>query len=249
MKQDVFDRDAVRIGDAYRKAGAAQIDSAKHYLACGHMLTEKKETLKHGEWLRWLKANESVLGFQKRSGQKMMDAASKCAVDYAFDEAGAIEFSRQMWDNDTQTANYRSSADDRWETPQDLFDELHREFRFQLDVCANSATAKCKRFFTKQHDGLAQEWTGVCWMNPPYGSTIDKWVEKARTSAEAGAVVVALVPARTDTEWWWNNCLHAEIRFLKGRLRFGGSGWNAPFPTAIVIFGRKQSVKWWDRSC
>ena len=89
-----------------------------------------------------------------------------------------------------------SSATPEWETPPDFFDELNFEFRFELDVCATRETAKCRKFFTPEDDGLTQDWTGVCWMNPPYGREIKKWMRKARESAQAGATVVCLVPAR-----------------------------------------------------
>lgn len=142
---------------------------------------------------------------------------------------------------------HRSSERDDWETPQDLFAELDREFGFELDVCALDSSAKCERYFTPTDDGLAQDWTGACFMNPPYGDAIGTWVEKARRSAEAGATVVCLVPARVDTGWWWENCLAGEIRFLRGRLRFGGGEHAAPFPSAVVVFGRPPKVVWWER--
>lgn len=135
-----------------------------------------------------------------------------------------------------------------WETPQWFFDLLDNEFHFTLDVCANSKNAKCKQFFSESDNGLKQEWQGICWMNPPYGSAISKWIAKAKQESEKLATVVCLVPARTDTEWWWNNCIFGEIRFLKGRLKFGGGKNCAPFPSAIVIFekGRRRKVIWWD---
>lgn len=140
-----------------------------------------------------------------------------------------------------------SSKTDQWATPQDLFDELNAEFGFDVDVCADESNAKCARFFTAADDGLAQEWSGTCWMNPPYGEVIGEWVAKAKASADAGATVVCLVPARVDTVWWWNNCRYGEIRFLKGRLKFGGAETSAPFPSAVVIFGRPERVVWWER--
>ena len=130
-----------------------------------------------------------------------------------------------------------SSKTDLWETPWDFFDELYREFGFDLDVCALPENAKCIRYFTPMDDGLKQDWTGVCWCNPPYGREIGKWVEKAYTSAKKGATVVMLLPARTDTRWFHNWIYGvAEIRFLKGRLKFVGAKENAPFPNMIVIF-------------
>ena len=79
-----------------------------------------------------------------------------------------------------------SSNTDEWATPQDFFDKLNAEFHFDLDVCATKENAKCKRFFTKEHDGLKQDWKGVCWMNPPYGRQISLWVYKALESARGG---------------------------------------------------------------
>lgn len=133
-------------------------------------------------------------------------------------------------------AVWASSATDLWATPQDFFDKLNAEFGFTLDVCASPENAKCERYFTKADDGLAQEWTGVCWMNPPYGREIGHWMRKALESSATGATVVCLVPARTDTAWWHDCAMHGEIRFIRGRLKFGGHKNSAPFPCAVVIF-------------
>lgn len=124
-----------------------------------------------------------------------------------------------------------------WETPQDLFDELDKEFNFQLDVCATKENAKVGRFYNKSEDGLSKEWLGTCWMNPPYGREIGKWVFKAFCEGKNGTTVVALLPARTDTRWFHDYIYNkAEIRFIKGRLKFSNSKNSAPFPSMIVIF-------------
>ena len=118
-----------------------------------------------------------------------------------------------------------SSKTDLWETPQDLFDKLDREFHFDLDVCALPENAKCERYYTPEQDGLPQPWNGVCWCNPPYGRQIGKWVRKALFSSFAGATVVMLLPARTDTKWFHDYILHrSEVRFLPGRIRFYAGG-------------------------
>jgi len=159
--------------------------------------------------------------------------------------------SRSEEDSSDRTGRDRTvlftSLSPDWETPQDLFDALDTEFAFELDVCATDKTAKCERYFTPDSDGLAQEWRGVCWMNPPYGATIGAWVAKAAESARNGATVVCLVPARVDTGWWWDHCRHGEIRFLRGRLRFGNGETGAPFPSAVVVLGRPARVVWWER--
>jgi|SRR5579864_1012023 len=123
-----------------------------------------------------------------------------------------------------------------WETPQDVFDKLNLEFGFKTDVCANIVNTKCANYFCKRVDGLIQKWTGACWMNPPYGRTIKLWMKKAYESALDGAIVVCLVPARTDTAWWHDFAMRGEIRYIRGRLKFNTHKNSAPFPSAIVIF-------------
>ena len=132
--------------------------------------------------------------------------------------------------------HFRSTTD-LWETPGPLFRRLDREFRFGLDVCAVAENAKCGRFYSPAEDGLAQRWEGTCWMNPPYGRGIGQWVSKALAEARRDAVVVALVPARTDTRWWHEAVMAAaEIRLVRGRIRFGTAAHAAPFPSAVVVF-------------
>ena len=134
-----------------------------------------------------------------------------------------------------------SSATDLWATPQAFFDSVEAEFgTFDLDACASPENTKCGRYFTAAEDGLAQEWRGRVWMNPPYGRTIGRWVKKAYESSLDGAIVVCLLPARTDTAWWHDYVMKGEIRFLRGRLKFGNSKNSAPFPSALVVFNRKR---------
>ncbi|SIT00402.1 phage N-6-adenine-methyltransferase [Virgibacillus pantothenticus] len=130
-----------------------------------------------------------------------------------------------------------SSDTDSWETPLCFYEQLNKEFNFELDVCATKDNTKCDKYFTPEIDGLKQQWRGVCWMNPPYGRQINKWVKKAYESSLNGATVVCLLPARTDTRWWHDYCMKGEIRLVKGRLKFGDSKNSAPFPSAVVIFG------------
>ncbi len=130
-----------------------------------------------------------------------------------------------------------SSKTDMWGTPQDFYDKLDAEFKFETDVCATAENAKCDNFYSPKKDGLKQDWKGTCWMNPPYGREIAKWMEKAYASAkENGATVVCLVPARTETKWWHSYSVNGEITYLKGRLKFGDSKNAAPFPSAVVVF-------------
>lgn len=129
-----------------------------------------------------------------------------------------------------------SSARQDWATPQRFFDRLHAEFQFTVDVCATAENAKCRRFFTPEVDGLRQDWSGErVWMNPPYGRLIKEWTRKARTAQLA----VGLLPSRTDTGWWHDDVQgKAEVRFVRGRLRFEGAKWSAPFPSVVAIWRR-----------
>ena len=128
--------------------------------------------------------------------------------------------------------HYSSKSDD-WETPQDLFDKLNDEFGFQLDVCASKENAKCRKYLSA--NGLELPWRFRNWMNPPYGRAIGLWVKKASENP----LTVCLLPARTDTRWFHDYIYtnpNAEVRFIKGRLKFGKSKSGAPFPNMIVIF-------------
>jgi len=130
-----------------------------------------------------------------------------------------------------------TSRSDRWATPIEFFRQLDHEFGFKLDVCALADNAKCARFFSPDDDGLRQEWTGICWMNPPYGRVIGLWMQKAYESSRAGATVVCLVPARTDTRWWQDFATKAaEIRFVSELPTSGDAANSAPYPCAVVIF-------------
>ena len=135
-----------------------------------------------------------------------------------------------------------SSVDMKWSTPQAWFDYLDLEFDFTLDPCCTHKTAKCAKHFTSKEDGLSKSWGDeTVFMNPPYGREIGKWVKKAYEASLKGAKVVCLIPARTDTKWWYKYCLKASgILFVKGRIKFECDGKplgvSAPFPSCFVIF-------------
>ena len=137
-----------------------------------------------------------------------------------------------------------SSKTDQWATPQDFFDKLNKEFHFTLDPCADEFNHKCEKYYTKEDDGLKQSWQNErVFCNPPYGREIGKWVEKAYAeNMIGGAYIVMLIPSRTDTKWFHDyiyNKPNVEIRFIKGRLKFGNSENSAPFPSMLVIFKRE----------
>ena len=137
----------------------------------------------------------------------------------------------------TSMSVHYSSLSNEWATPVALFASLDAEFGFTLDPCATSENAKCKKFFSLADDGLRQSWADErVFMNPPYGRQIGAWVRKAHEESQRGALVVCLVPSRTDTSYWHEHIMMAnEIRFYRGRIYFNDAG-RAPFPSAIVVF-------------
>ena len=134
-----------------------------------------------------------------------------------------------------------SSKTDLWSTPLDFYDKYNKKYNFEIDVCALPENSKCSKFFTPEQDGLNQKWVGTCWMNPPYGREIKKWVKKAYESSLNGATVVCLLPARTDTTWWHDYCIKGDIEFIRGRLKVGGSKNSAPFPSAVIVFKGEEN--------
>lgn len=132
-----------------------------------------------------------------------------------------------------------SSKEEKWATPQDFFDKLNDEFHFTLDAAASPDNAKCPVYFTEEQNGLAQSWEGhTVWCNPPYCRKTGAWVKKAwEEHQRTGCTVVMLLPSRTDVRWFHDYILgKAEIRFIKGRLKFGGNKNSAPFPSIVVIY-------------
>jgi len=125
-----------------------------------------------------------------------------------------------------------SSATDNYRTPVDVYRKLDDEFHFTFDPCPLSDLLL--------FDGLNMSWGGVNFVNPPY-SNIAAWCRKSYEESLTGKTVVMLIPSRTDTRYWHDFVMKAtEIRFIKGRLRFGASKFNAPFPSAIVVFRGDQ---------
>jgi phage N-6-adenine-methyltransferase len=138
----------------------------------------------------------------------------------------------------TISAALYSSRTEDWPTPQLFYDQLNEEFDFTLDPCATRQNAKCRTFFTKIHDGLRSDWgTHRVFCNPPYGRTMREWTRKCFDASRKGALVVLLAHARTDTRWFHDWVYgKAELRFVRGRLRFGDGTQSAPFPSLVAVF-------------
>lgn len=136
-----------------------------------------------------------------------------------------------------------------WNTPKSLFDKLNQEFKFNWDLAASPENSLCSKYYTKEVDGLKQEWVGSCWLNPPYGDKTSKmvdWIKKAYESTKENPelTVVMLIPARTNTKWFHNYCMKsAEVRFILGRPKFGDSKHGLPQPLVLVIFHQSDYTR------
>lgn len=155
---------------------------------------------------------------------------------------GTAALAQQVFEMNKQTmSTMMSSKKMDWQTPKEFFNKLNKEFNFTLDPATDGTNALCTKFFTEAQDALAQSWKGeVCYVNPPYGRQLKNWVRKAyEESKDPNTTVVMLIPARPDTNYWHEYVMHSsEIRFVRGRLKFGGGNTTdpAPFPSAVVVF-------------
>jgi len=177
---------------------------------------------------------------EKRASSSALHAEGE-PVAGVQDRGRAVAIAGSTWSTSGMTSSVRLD----WATPRQLYRVLDGEFHFTLDVCATHETATCEEWFGAS--GLDHPWVpvreGAVWCNPPYGSAIGKWIEKAhRDSLLYHQTVVMLLPARTDTQWFHAYCLRGEIRFLRGRLYFDDGNGRAPFPSMIVIFGKRDEA-------
>jgi phage N-6-adenine-methyltransferase len=144
---------------------------------------------------------------------------------------------------------HTSSKSDEWETPKDFFKKYDNIYNFEIDVTATDENHLVDNYWTIDDDALSKDWEGKsCWMNPPYGRQIGKFMKKAYEESLMGATVVCLVPSRTDTIWWHDYAMKGEIEFIRGRLKFVNRtfpSWRpdgnfkisaAPFPCSVIVF-------------
>jgi len=128
-----------------------------------------------------------------------------------------------------------------YSTPRKLFEVINQEFNFNLDVCALPENAKCQVYFSPEDDGLKQDWSGVCWMNPPFNKDLKKWVLKAAAeSKKYNSIICCLIPVRSNTIWWKDVCESAEIRFIIGEVNFNDLERGLWLPMCLMIFGTER---------
>jgi hypothetical protein len=223
------DKDAAAIGDLYRKARGSLVDSVRFAIACGKRLKAKQDSLKHGEWLPWLRDNADVLRFDTpRTAQMLMKLAANTKLPSHLDEAGAVAISRELWGHKDSQLIQQSLSSEHY-TPRQYLDAARDVLSGSIDLDPASCPeanriVRAKRFFSMDDDGLTQPWHGTVWLNPPYGRRVGDFIAKFIAEYDAGRVEagVVLVNAHcTDTDWFqllWRGLLC----FTDHRINFYG---------------------------
>jgi phage N-6-adenine-methyltransferase len=251
LRGEIVDTDAIRIGESYRKAKLSIIDSVKYQIECGRALTEKKNSLSHGEWLPWLEANQGTLKFESRqTASRLMKLASNGAATHHLESpAQALQFSRETWGNDSTLRPLSGTGENEWYTPTKCIDMTRRVLgEIDLDPASSEVaqeTVRAKEWFSKQDDGLQQKWRGRVWMNPPYSyPLIEQFIVKLldELSADRVAEAIALTNSMTETAWFHRAAgIARAVCFTRGRLRFfrytEGDRTNPPCGSAFFYFG------------
>jgi ParB family chromosome partitioning protein len=248
----VLDNDAVEIGTLYRKARTSIVDSVKFSIEAGMRLIAKKDSLEHGEWLPWLKANSETLGFEGRAtATRLMKLASNGASTQHLEAPEALRISRELWGNDNVRGT-QGTGENEWFTPPEYI-ELARQVLGEIDLDPASSDEaqriiQAAQYFTKTDDGLKQEWCGRIWLNPPYAQPfIAEFASKMVAERCAGRVEAAIMLTHNYTDTAWFHELAGEaaaICFMRGRVKFY-SGDEIAAPTqgqAFFYFGDEVSL-------
>lgn len=254
---EIVDSDvsAQTIGALFRRAHATHVDSVRYLVQCGERLFQKREGLAHGEWLPWLEDNRETLGFGERTAQLLIkgaksnpqltsDSNPKLASDLP--PAECLKINRKIWGNHNHRA--QGTGENEWYTPEQYV-EVAREVLGRIDIDPASSdyaqeTVKAGTHFTIDEDGLAQEWNGTIWMNPPYSQPhIQQFIEKlvAEVRGKRTTAAIALTHNYTDTEWFHIAARACDaICFTRGRIKFFNPDGEEAAPTqgqAFFYFG------------
>ncbi|UVF62335.1 adenine methyltransferase [Nitrososphaeria virus YSH_462411] len=124
-----------------------------------------------------------------------------------------------------------------YETPDELFLPLHKEFNFELDVCANENNHKVEQYYDEKDDCFTKDWKLTSWMNPEFVK-VGKFIKKAyEESVKHGSTIVCLTMVKSNTNWWRDIAMKAkEIRFINQKVQFKGTPQGLRFPCCLIIF-------------
>ena len=244
-----FDPDARDIGELYGKAKSSIVDSVRYQVECGARLSAKKASIPHGQWLPWLEEQKDALGFsdRKTAYRLIKTAEAYGAPAPHLDPAEALKISRQTWGNEH---NHRAqgTGENEWYTPAKYIEAARKVLgTIELDPASSSvaqATVKAGRFFTREDNGLTQDWFGKVWLNPPYSQPeIWEFCKKLVDECVAGNVTEAILLTHnyTDTSWFhYAESIATAICFTRGRIAFEDQNGDTCAPTqgqAFFYFG------------
>ena len=248
------DSDAIHIGALYRSAEKSACESVRQLLEVGQRLYEKKQSLPHGAWLPWLAENADVLGFGQRAASRLVMARHKFKLDasVSFDEKKALQVSREIWGH-SPVRGTAGTGENEWFTPPEFL-ELARTVLGVIDLDPASSdkaqeVVQAEQYFAKADDGLAKQWHGRVWLNPPYAQPfIAQFVAKLVAEIEAGRTTAAILLTHnyTDTAWFHAAAARAAaICFTRGRVKFYEPDGAIAAPTqgqAFFYFGQNVSA-------
>lgn len=135
----------------------------------------------------------------------------------------------------------RASTNYAWITPRWI---LERFGPFDLDPCASTTMPwpTAAQMLTVREDGLMSEWSGLVWLNPPYGRALGLWLNRLALHGNG----IALVFARTDTRAFHDHVwpFADALLFLRGRVTFctpkgepAPLGHNSGGPSVLIAYG------------
>jgi ParB family chromosome partitioning protein len=241
------DQDALAIGALYEQARSSVVGGVHSALAAGRGLIEKKAKLSHGEWMPWLEANSELLGFKDRTARLLIKAAAKWQSTANLDAAEAVEISRLIWGN-TIVRGTTGTGDNEWFTPPEYIEAARLVLgEIDLDPASHPVaqkTLKAGRIFTREDDGLEQEWHGRIWLNPPYArDEIGRFVDKLILEIDRGNTTAAIMLTHnyTDTLWFQEAARAVDLLcFTRGRIKFvdvAGAECNPTQGQAFFYYG------------
>lgn len=244
--------DAVEIGRLYRLARTSLVNSVQYSIECGQKLIAKKDSLKHGEWLPWLKDNADALGFTNDStARRLISLASNRASTHDLNEASAVSVSRKLWGNENVRGT-QGTGENEWYTPADIIQNARAVLGvIDLDPASSEQaqhTVQALQYLTLADDGLMRMWHGNVWLNPPYAQPhIESFADKMILEVRSGRVTSAIMLTHnyTDTAWFQKLAAAANaVCFPKGRIRFEAPDGSLASPTqgqAFFYFGNNPA--------
>lgn len=251
---EIVDRDAAEIGELYERARSSIVDSVRHQIECGLRLAVKKESLKHGEWMRWLQINTNVLGFgSDRTAQRLIKLSEEANPTLAsdLDEFQAAQLSRRTWGHEKEASQLvQQSTSNEHYTPAQYIGAARKVLR-EIDLDPASCekaneTVKAKTYFSADADGLQQKWKGRVWLNPPYGRLVGDFIAKLSSEYAAGNVTaaIALVNAHCTDTAWFQSLWGGLLCFTNHRINFYGDDTRSgsTHGSVFVYFGPDSAM-------